>query len=115
MSDSPFPQPARRLRIYINEGDHWHGKPLEAALLDVLREHGAAGATLFRGAAGFGAHRRVHTTSIEVLAFDLPVVIEVIDTPEKAAALLEVIAPMVAKGLITGEDVQVLLYHRPPS
>ncbi len=104
---------AQRLRIYIGESDRWRGKPLESVLLETLRAQGIAGATVFRGAAGFGAHSRIHTTAIEVLSVDLPVVIEAIDTPENIASVLDLVYPMVREGLITLEDVQIVKYtHR---
>lgn len=113
MLELSSPQKAQRLRIYIGESDHWRGQALDTALLETLRAHGAAGATIFRGAAGFGAHSRIHTSNIEVLSVDLPVVIEVVDSAETLQTLLEIIYPMVREGLITLEDVQVLKYtHR---
>jgi len=102
-----------RLRIYISESDRWRGKPLYAAVLDELRHKGIAGATVFRGVAGFGAHSLVHTTSIEVLSMDLPVVIESLDTPEKISSVLEVLYPMISEGMITRDEVQLVKYtHR---
>jgi len=113
MPDLSVHKQAQRLRIYIGESDRWRGKSLEGVLLEMLREHGMAGATVFRGAAGFGAHSRIHTTAIEVLSVDLPVVIETIDTPERIAALIDLVYPMVREGLITLEDVQIVKYtHR---
>jgi CBS-domain-containing membrane protein len=113
MPDLSTPKDARRLRIYIDESDRWRGKPLESALLETLRAHGIAGATVFRGIAGYGAHSRIRTSAIEVLSMDLPVVVETIDSPEKIAAILEVIYPMVQEGLITLENVQMIQYtHR---
>lgn len=106
-------QEARRLRIYISEGDRWRGKPLDAALLDLMRQHHMAGATVFRGLAGFGAHSHLSSTSIETLSFNLPIVIELVDTPEKIASILEIIYPMIGEGLITQEDVKIIKYtHR---
>jgi CBS-domain-containing membrane protein/PII-like signaling protein len=113
MSDLSLHKNARRLRIYISESDRWRGKPLDAALLETLKTHGLAGATAYRGIAGFGAHTQIHTAAIEVLSFDLPIIIEVIDTPEKIAAILETIYPMVREGLITSESLQIVKYtHR---
>lgn len=106
-------QDAQRLVIYIGEADRWRGKPLYAALLETLKAMGMAGATVTRGAAGFGAHSRIHTAAILRLSEDLPLRIEVIDTREKIAQALETIAPMVTEGLITLEQVQVVKYtHR---
>jgi len=113
MPDLSLEKKAQRLRIYISERDRWRGNSLDAALLETMREKGMAGATIFRGMAGFGAHSRIHTTKIEVLSTDLPVVIEVIDTPEKIEAIIEVVYPMVREGLITIEDIQIIKYtHR---
>lgn len=113
MPDLSLHKKAQRLRIYIGESDRWRGKSLESVLLETLRGQGMAGATVFRGAAGFGAHSRIHTTAIEVLSIDLPVVIETIDTPDRIAAVIDQIYPMVREGLITLEDVRIVKYtHR---
>lgn len=113
MPDLSLHKHAKRLRIYIGESDRWRGKALDAEILELLRAKGLAGATVFRGVAGFGAHSHIHTTRIEVLSFDLPVVIEVIDTSENIAMAMDTIYPMVREGLITIEDVQIVKYtHR---
>lgn len=113
MPELSLQKKAQRLRIYIGESDRWRGKPLESVLLETLRAQGVAGATMFRGVAGFGAHSRIHTTALEVLSLDLPVVIETIDSPEKIGIVLDLIYPMVREGLITLEDVQIVKYtHR---
>ena len=104
---------AKRLSIYIGESDQWRGKALYVALLETLRTQGMAGATVSRGMAGFGAHSIVHTTAILRLSLDMPLIINVIDSPEKINNVLKVIAPMVGEGLIILEDVEVVKYtHR---
>ena len=54
----------RRVRIYTGETSQWERKPLFLALLEFLRAEGAAGATVIRGVAGFGANSRIHTATI---------------------------------------------------
>ena len=104
---------AKRLIIYIGESDKWRGKPLYTALLETLRAHGMAGATVTRGLAGFGAHSTIHTANLLDLSLDLPLIIQAIDTAEKIEAILKIIAPMVGEGLITLDDVEVVKYtHR---
>ena len=104
---------AKRLSIYFGESDQWRGKPLYVALLETLRAHGMAGATVTRGIAGFGAHSVVHTATILRLSLDLPLIIHVIDSSEKIERVLKIIAPMVGEGLIILEDVEVVKYtHR---
>jgi CBS domain-containing protein len=104
---------AKRLTIYIGESDQWRGKSLYIALLETLKSNGMAGATVLRGIAGFGAHSVVHTSTILRLSLDLPLTINIIDSPEKINNILNVIAPMVGEGLIILEDVEVVKYaHR---
>ncbi len=101
------------LRIFIGESDHWHGKPLYEAIMLLARERGLAGCTVLRGLAGFGAASRIHTAKILRLSLDLPIVVEIIDRPEKVRAFLPEIEGMVADGLATLEPVEVHFYrHR---
>jgi PII-like signaling protein len=98
------------MRIHIGESDRWERRPLWAALLDLLRARGLAGATVIRAAAGFGAHSVLHTSHIERLSQDLPLVIEVVDTPEHVESVLPDIDRMMSGGLITMEKVRVIRY-----
>jgi len=104
----------RRVRIYTGEATQWGHAPLFLALLEFLRAEGAAGATVVRGVAGFGATSRIHTATLLRLSEDLPMVIDWVDAPERVERLLPHIREMVSEGLITVEDVQVAAYsHRP--
>ncbi len=98
------------VRIFIGESDTWHHQPLSVALIERLRKSGFAGATVFHGVAGFGAHSVLHTTHILRLSQDLPVVIEVVDSDEKVQELLPILDEMVHEGLVTMEKVRVLKY-----
>jgi hypothetical protein len=105
------------VRIHLGESDLWHHRPLHVALVERLRREGFAGATVLRGIAGFGAHSVVHTTHVLRLSEDLPVVVEVVDTPERVDRLLPILDEMVGEGLVTVEKVRVLRYaarERPP-
>lgn len=99
------------LRIFVDESDRWEGRPLYEAILRTTREHGLAGATVFRGMAGFGAHSRIHTTKILRLSEDLPIVVEIVDKPERIQAILPVLDRMVGEGLITLEPVHIIAYR----
>jgi PII-like signaling protein len=101
---------ARRLTIYIGEGDTWEGKPLASWIVLKARELGLAGATVLRGLEGFGANSRIHTSHILDLSTDLPLVIEIIDSQERIAAFLLALDRVVLEGLITIEDVEVIKY-----
>lgn len=100
------------VRIFFGESDKWKHRPLEVALLERLRAEGFAGATVFRGVAGFGAKSVIHTTHLLELSSDLPVVIEVVDTPEHVAKIEPILEEMLGDGLVTMEKVNVLKYGR---
>jgi hypothetical protein len=98
------------MRIFIGESDRWEHRPLSMALIEMLRRHGLAGATVLRGVAGFGANSVVHTASILRLSADLPLVIEVVDSQERLDAVLPEIDRMMGGGLVTMEKVRVIRY-----
>ena len=105
------------VRIFIGESDKLHHQPLSTALVERLRREGFAGATVFRGVAGFGARSVLHTAHILRLSEDLPIVIEVVDSAERVARLTSILDEMVQEGLVTMEKVRVLKYSpgsRPP-
>ena len=100
----------KALTIFIGEGDHWHGKPLYQAIVMKARESGLAGATVTRGLMGFGANSRVHTASILRLSEDLPMVIQIVDTPERIDAFLPALDEMVDEGMVVTWDVVIEKY-----
>ncbi|PAQ06856.1 DUF190 domain-containing protein [Mesorhizobium temperatum] len=105
-----IPKQAQLLRIFIGENDRADGRPLYEAIVLKAREMQIAGATVLRGAMGFGHSSRLHTTKILRLSEDLPLVIEIVDDEEKIAAFLPVLETIMTSGLITLEKVQVLQY-----
>ena len=98
------------MRIFIGEADSYGRKPLYQALVEFFREEKLAGATVLRGTLGFGAKSHLHTAQLLRLSQDLPVVIEVVDTPEKIESVMPRIDQMVQDGLITLEKVRVVRY-----
>ena len=105
-----IPKQALLLRIFIGEDDTVNGAPLYEAIVLRARETHLAGATVLRGAMGFGASSRLHTTKILRLSEDLPLVIEIVDSEDKIGGFLPVLDGMMSSGLITLEKVQVLQY-----
>lgn len=108
-----IPTDGKLLRIFIGEADRWHGRPLYEAIVEEARRRGLAGATVWKGFMGFGAHSRLHTTKILRLSEDLPVLIEIVDAAEKIEAFLPDLDEMVQEGLVTLERAEVILYRGP--
>jgi PII-like signaling protein len=82
------PCPAVLLRLYGNAGDRLAGRPIHEAVVARARLCGLSGASVFTAEAGFGVHRVVHDSRSEYTFTDAPVVIELVDTPERVEALL---------------------------
>src|SRR5512143_3490290 len=108
-----IPTEGKLLRIFIGESDRWEGKPLYEAIVEAAKRAGLAGATVWKGFMGFGAHSRLHTAKILRLSEDLPIVIEIVDTAEKIEAFVPLLDRMVLEGLVTLERAEILLYRAP--
>lgn len=106
-----LPHDAMLLRIFIGEKDRWHHQPLYEALVLKAREMHMAGATVLRGPMGFGKTSHIHTAKILRLSFDLPLVIEIVDSEEKINTFLPVLDEMMKGGLVTLEKARVIDYR----
>ena len=102
------------LRIFIGESDRYQGSALSEAIVRAARQGGLAGATMWQGVAGFGAHSRIHTAKILRLSEDLPVIVEIVDTEEKIRAFLPQLDAMLqaagSGGLVTLEKAEIIKY-----
>jgi PII-like signaling protein len=106
-----IPEDAVLLRIFLGESDHSEHKPLYETIVLKARGMHLAGATVFRGAMGFGKSSRLHTAKILRLSMDLPIVIEIVDSEEKVQSFLPILDQMMGGGLVTMEKVQCLHYR----
>jgi uncharacterized protein len=104
-----IPGEAVRLRIHIGDNDTCEGEPLVDAIVRRAHAGGMAGVTAWRGIAGFGESSHVHRIEL-VLAHDLPIVVEIVDTAAKIDGFLQLVQPMIETGLVTMEPVTVLRY-----
>jgi uncharacterized protein len=110
-----IPKEAQLLRIFIGEAQRHDGKPLYEAIVLKARELHLAGATVLRGGLGYGHTSHLQTAKILRLSDDLPLVIEIVDSEEKIKAFLPVLDGMMASGLITLENIQVVQYGAAPA
>ena len=105
---------ARRVRIYVTEGERVGWKPAHMAVLEFLRRENAQGATVLRGVEGFGGTGRIHVSHLVDVAQDLPVVIEWIDRADVVERLIGRVKEMVPRGLITVDETEIVLYQPHP-
>ncbi|MBI1208356.1 MAG: DUF190 domain-containing protein [Azospirillum sp.] len=109
-----IPRDAVLLRIFLGEDDRHGHQPLYQAIVLKAREMHLAGATVLRGAIGFGHSSRLHSAKILRLSEDLPLIIEIVDAEDKVSGFLPELDRLMASGsgLVTLEKVQVLHYGR---
>jgi PII-like signaling protein len=99
---------AKLLRIYLGESDKWNGEPLYDAIVKQLRMMDIAGATVYRGIMGYGNRGETHKQGFLHMSHDLPVMISVIESPEKINQSIDAIEPMMQDGLIVLSDVEYI-------
>jgi PII-like signaling protein len=108
-----IPPEANLLRIYLNANERWHHKPLYQAVVEKARAMDLAGASVFGVELSFGANQHLRDARSEYLFMDIPVVVEIVDAPERVEALLRELGAMVTEGLVTIDPVRVVRYaHR---
>jgi CBS domain-containing protein len=105
---------AKRVRIYVNEGDVVHHKPVHLAILEFLRANNTAGATVLRAIEGFGGSGEIHSARVVDSDWKLPIVVEWIDASERVERLLPGVKKLVPRGLITVDETEVVLFSPLP-
>lgn len=100
------------LKIYISEDSKYKGHNLYHALVRRFAEAGMAGVTVTRGIEGFGHEKRLHSTRILDISLKLPVIVEVVDIPEKIEIAVTIANEMVNEGMVFVTDVQVIKYGK---
>lgn len=97
-----------KLTVVTSEAARHQSRPVYLELVRRLREQGAAGATSLRGIWGFHGEHEPHGDRLLSLRRHVPVVTEVIDTPERIAALFEIADELTSeRGLVSSELVPV--------
>jgi CBS domain-containing protein len=100
------------LKVFVGEAARLKNRPLYEAIVEEARQRGMAGASVCRGFMGFGAGNLLHTAKILRLAEDLPVIVEIVDTPPRIASFVPVVDAMVEEGSIVVQDGQAV-FHLP--
>lgn len=105
-------QEALLLRVFVGEQDKYKGKPLYYAIVHAALDHGLARASAVRGIYGYGADGRIHSGHIAIIIEDLPMIVEMVDTPEKIESFLPVLDEMIETGIVMTEKVQARIYRK---
>lgn len=103
---------ALKVTIYLSDGAKHKGVPVYTSILDFLFKNGIAGASVFKGVAGFGLHHHMHAAHILDLSDHLPIKIEFIDAKEKVDGLLPQLEERCACGLMEVQEITVIVPKR---
>ena len=107
---------AKMLRVHIGQDDKWEGEPLYEAIVKRAAQLDIAGATVYRGILGYGAHKRVHRHKALALSSDDPIMISMVDEEAKIDKMIAALETMISGGcMIAVSDVTVVRYveHAP--
>jgi uncharacterized protein len=94
--------------VYINEADRWQRRPLHQEILRLLNREGLAGGTVLRAVGGFTGGRGLQTGALLDASGQLPLVVQFVDTEENVTRVIPMIRNIVAKRLITMQDVEIV-------
>ncbi|HXY61995.1 MAG TPA: DUF190 domain-containing protein, partial [Nitrospirota bacterium] len=100
--------PAKKLTVYVDENDKFHGKPVYEVLLDIFFKKKIMGVSVFRGIAGYGSDGIFHTAKMLELSTSMPVKIEVVESEEMLNRVLPDVYHVVDKGLVEVADTNVI-------
>lgn len=106
---------ARRLRIYLSSTDKLGHTPLYEVIVFMAKEKGIAGASVIKGVMGYGASSEIYSMKIWEISEKVPMVVEIIDTPEKADSFYETVKAALeqsGKGHIVTMDETTILSHK---
>lgn len=99
--------PAKKVTIYVMEGEQYHGLAVYEAVVEHLFYRGISDATVTRGIAGFGPDHKLHTSRLLDLADRMPIKIEFIETPEKVDEILPKLAEIARSSVIEVQDTTI--------
>ena len=100
--------PAKKLTVYVDETDKFHGKPVYEVLLDIFFKKKIMGASVFRGVAGYGTDGVFHTSKMLELSTSMPVKVEVVESEEMINKVLPDVYHVVERGMVEVTDTNVV-------
>jgi PII-like signaling protein len=104
------PGRGKRLTVFVGESDRWHHHALYAEIVRRAQDAGLAGASVLRGIEGFGVSAQVHTTRLLSLNENLPVVVVIVDEPDRIERFVPELDELISEGLVVIDDVEVVRY-----
>jgi PII-like signaling protein len=105
-----IPTEAQLLSIHVGANEHYNGKRLYESIVEMARTMKLAGASVFPVEMSYGGHRQIHDVLSDYTFIELPVVIEIVDGPERVAALVSALGKMISPAMVTVEPARIIRY-----
>lgn len=86
---------SQTLRIYLSSTDKFENRSLYEEIVYEAKRQKLCGATVLRGIMGFGMSSMVHSQKLWEINEKIPIVVEVVDTPERISEFVKIITPHV--------------------
>jgi uncharacterized protein len=99
----------KSLLVFVEDTDMWEGERLYEAIVRLLHRNHIAGATVWSGVMGYGAHGRIHRKGLFGVADEKPIMIAVIDTEQRIRGVLPELLSMVKEGAVVLQDAEVFV------
>jgi len=100
-------QRACRLTVYVGNADIEHHRSLSGEILHRAHHAGLHGATTLHGIEGFGHSGKIHGTPKWTLVDRTPIIVHIIDSPERIRAFLPQLDEFAGKCLIICDEVEM--------
>lgn len=104
----PADETATKVTIFLSEDDRLHHHGLHEEIMQRAKDSGVIGATVWRAIEGFGQSGRVRTSRFPDAGTGLPLIVELIDSPERIEGFLVTVHELAPGSLVTMEQVQVI-------
>jgi PII-like signaling protein len=101
------------LRVYLRNTDKqgWFASPAAEVLVQRARREGLAGATVLRGLLGLDVRGQLLESRAWSLVDHVPVIVEIVDTPQAIGRFLAILQQTVPEGMATLERAHVVFYR----
>lgn len=103
----------KTLKFYVSNTDVVNHESVYETIAIEAKNSGLAGATIYKGAMGYGTSSHLRSDKFWEMNYKVPVIIEIIDKEDKINSFLDKILPWIKqlpKGcLVTCQDTDVIL------
>ena len=105
-----IPTEAQLLTIHVGGNRRHNGKYLYEAIVETARAMKLAGASVFPVEMSYGSHGQIHDELSDYSFVEIPVLIEIVEGPERVAAFLSALGAMISPAMVTIEPARVVRY-----